>query len=66
MSYELDTRTRVSRKKIGKVRSRNNFPCLLKYNGVGIMISPRSATMEDIDFSLLENPLPKGLVFIEN
>lgn len=65
MNYETKPRSKVS-KRIGMVRSRNNFPQPVKYNGVEIRMSPRGATMKDIDFNLLENPLPKGLVFIQN
>jgi len=55
-----------STKRIGMLRSRLNHPQMVEYNKVGIRMSPRGATMKDIDFELLKHPLPQGIVFIEN
>jgi|SaaInlLV_10m_DNA_2_1039722.scaffolds.fasta_scaffold64349_3 hypothetical protein len=64
MSYDTP-RKRVSTK-IGMLRSRNNFPQPVKYKGVEIVMSPRGSTMKDIDFNLLDEALPAGIVFIQN
>ena len=62
----MEDRKRVGRvMKVGKVKSRNNYPTEIKHAGISIMLSPRGSTECDMHLNKLD-PLPKGVVFIEN
>lgn len=56
----------VEKTKIGKIKSRNSYPDVVKYGATSIRITPRGSTMNDIIYDRIKLPLPKGLVFIEN
>ena len=49
----------------GVVMSRVDSPVILEYDGEETRVSPRQV-LRKIVFSKLQDPLPKGLVFIRN
>ena len=50
---------------MGVLVSRVDEPILTTYGGKGVRVSPR-AKLRNVDKAKLEDPLPKGLIFVRN